>query len=238
MNSIEPASSRENDGVGVILIVRNGERFISDALDSVQAQTLRPTEILVIDGHSSDETASIARSYQGVTVITQSGVGIADAYNQGISQSRSELLAFISHDDRWMPTKLELQVATLNARLDVLLSFTHVQHVLDEGASPPEGFRTTLLDGAVPGFIMETLVARRAAFDKVGLFDPSFAVSEDTDWFARARDARVPSVMLPETLVIKRVHGTNASLSHAGINGLLLKALRQSIERKRTIRDT
>jgi GT2 family glycosyltransferase len=115
----------------------------------------------------------------------------------------------------------------------MLLSFTHVQHVLDEGASPPPGFRMMLLERPVPGFIMETLVARRTAFDKVGLFDPSFAVGEDTDWFARARDALVPTIMTPETLVVKRVHDANASLTHAGINSLLLKALRQSIARKR-----
>ena len=233
MNSIERTLSPESDGVGVILIVRNGERFITDALNSVQAQTLRPAEILVIDGHSDDGTVAIARRYRGVTVITQSGMGIANAYNQGIARSRCGLLSFISHDDQWMPDKLERQVAALAAQPDALLAFTHVQHVLAEGASPPAGFRTTLLEGPVPGFIMETLVARRAAFDNVGLFDPSFAVGEDTDWFARARDASVPTVVLPETLVVKRVHDSNSSLNHAGTNGLLLKALRQSIARKR-----
>jgi len=58
MNSIERTLSPESDGVGVILIVRNGERFITDALNSVQAQTLRPAEILVIDGHSDDGTVA------------------------------------------------------------------------------------------------------------------------------------------------------------------------------------
>jgi glycosyltransferase involved in cell wall biosynthesis len=222
-----------SEGVSVILIVRNGERFIREAMDSVQAQTLRPAEILVIDGDSDDGTVGIARGYPGVTVISQAGTGIASAYNQGISQSRCDLLAFISHDDRWMPNKLELQVAALAGQPDALLSLTHVQHVLAEGATPPPGFRTTLLDGPVPGFIMETLVARRAAFDRIGLFDPSFSVGEDTDWFARARDAHLPTVVLPETLVVKRVHGSNSSLVHAGINDLLLKALRQSIARKR-----
>ena len=233
MSATERPRSPGGDGVGVILIVRNGERFVREALESVLAQTRRPEEILVIDGHSEDDTVAIAGGYPGVTVVEQSGMGIANAYNQGISQSRCDLLAFISHDDRWMPNKLELQLAALASQPDALLSFTHVQHVLADGASPPAGFRTTLLDGPVPGFIMETLVARRAVFDTVGLFDPSFAVGEDTDWFARARDAHVPTVVLPETLVVKRVHDSNSSLSHSGLNDLLLKALRQSIARKR-----
>lgn len=219
--------------VSVILIVRNGERFIAEALDSVQAQSLPPAEILVIDGRSIDGTVEIARRYQGVIVIPQSSTGIAAAYNEGISRSQGALLAFVSHDDRWMPDKLERQVAALTARPDVLLSFTHVQHVLADGAGPPAGFRKELLERPVPGFIMETLMARREVFDRLGGFDASFAVGEDTDWFARARDANVPTVVLPETLVIKRVHESNASLTHGGTNHLLLKALRQSIARKR-----
>ena len=224
--------------VSVILIVRNGERFIGEALDSVHAQTLPPAEVLVIDGHSTDGTVAIARRYEGVIVIQQSGKGIANAYNEGVSRSRCELVAFVSHDDRWLPDKLERQVAALSAQPEALLSFTHVQHVLAEGASPPPGFRTAMLERPVPGFIMETLVARREVFARVGPFDPSFAVGEDTDWFARARDANVPSVLLPETLVIKRAHDSNASLNHGNINTLLLKALRQSIARKRSSGDS
>ncbi len=223
---------REVADVGVIMIVRNGERFMADALASVISQTYPPTEVVVIDGQSTDRTVEIARSFPNVTVIEQSGSGIANAYNQGIARSRCGLLSFISHDDEWLPQKLELQVNALAAEPDALLSFTHVQHVL-AGDAPPPGFRASLLEKAVPGFIMETLLVRREAFDRIGMFDPAFAVAEDTDWFARARDAGLTTVVLPQTLVRKRVHDTNASISHRGINELLLKALRQSIERKR-----
>lgn len=225
---------RDATAVSVILIVRNGERFIAEALDSIQAQTMPPAEILVIDGHSTDGTVAVAQRYPGVTVIPQSGEGIANAYNEGIQRSRCDVVAFVSHDDRWLPDKLERQAGALSAQPEALLSFTHVQHVLAEGASPPPGFRTALLQRAVPGFIMETLMAKREAFERIGLFDPSFAVGEDTDWFARARDAGVATVVLAETLVIKRVHDSNASLNNGGTNQLLLKALRQSLARKRT----
>ena len=225
-------TAREVAEVGVILIVRNGERFLADALSSVITQTHQPAEIVVVDGHSTDRTVEIARRFPSVTVIEQAGSGIANAYNQGIAQVRCPLLAFISHDDEWLPEKLELQVNALASRPDALLSFTHVQHVL-AGDAPPPGFRTGLLEKPVAGFIMETLLVRREAFDRIGMFDPAFAVAEDTDWFARARDAGLPTVVLPQTLVRKRVHDTNASISDRGINDLLLKALRQSIDRKR-----
>jgi glycosyltransferase involved in cell wall biosynthesis len=220
--------------VSVILIVRNGERFIAEALDSVCRQTVPPLEILVVDGHSTDRTVEIAHGFPQATVVSQASQGLANAYNEGIVRAAGALVAFISHDDRWLPEKLERQLAFMTANADVDITVTHVQHVLQEGARAPNGFRTELLERPVPGFIMETLVARRDVFDRVGLFDPAFAVSEDIDWFARAKDAGVPMAVLPETLVIKRVHDTNASLSNPQINSLLLRALRRSVERKRT----
>jgi len=116
---------------------------------------------------------------------------------------------------------------------DASLQFTvgMVEHFL-AGSSPPPGFRQDLLDGPVPGLIMEALVARKSVFDRVGLFDTSFAVAEDTDWFARAKDAGVTMKVLPDILVRKRVHENNSSLNTANINHLLLRALRSSIDRK------
>jgi glycosyltransferase involved in cell wall biosynthesis len=219
--------------VSVILIVRNGERFIADALESVVSGTCVPGEILVIDGGSSDRTAEIARAFAGVTVIPQTGLGIANAYNQGIAAARGEYVAFISHDDVWMPNKLELQLEVMRSQPGLCYTVTHVQHVLHDSVDTPSGFRDALLEAPVPGFIMETLVARREVFGRVGLFDPSFVVGEDTDWFARARDMSVPLAVLPELLVIKRVHGANASLTQPNLSSTLLRAMRGSIQRKR-----
>lgn len=220
--------------VTVITVVRNGERYLAEALASITQSRLQPLEILVVDGGSTDRSVEIASRVPGVRVIPQSSSGIANAYNEGIAAARGELVAFLSHDDRWLPGKLDRQVAHMAARPDLLMTFTHVLHVLD-GETAPAGFRRELLDGPVPGLIMETFMARPAVFDVVGRFDPAFSVSEDTDWFARARDAGVAYEVLPDVLTEKRVHGTNASLNTPQINALLLRALRQSVERKRSI---
>lgn len=218
--------------VSVITVVRNGERFLGEALASIAHSQLRPLEILVIDGGSTDRSVEVASQVPGVRVVPQASSGIANAYNEGIAAARGELVAFLSHDDRWLPGKLDRQVAHMALHPGLLMTFTHVRHVLDGDTVPP-GFRRDLLDRAVPGLIMETFMARPAVFDLVGPFNPAFAVSEDTDWFARARDAGVTYEVLPDVLTEKRVHGTNASLNTPQINSLLLSALRQSVHRKR-----
>jgi len=227
----EPAASAVS--LSVILIVRNGERFIAEALASVFLSQLQPAEVIVVDGHSSDRTVAIAESFPGVRVWRQTTRGIANAYNEGIAQASGDYLAFISHDDCWLPGKLDRQIAFLESHPETDAVLCQVEHFLEGGLDCPPGFRPELLGVARPGWIMEALLARRQVFVRVGGFDPAFAVSEDSDWFARAIDGGAQLVVLPEMLVRKRVYGGNATLSSAQTNPLLLKALRSSIQRKR-----
>ncbi len=219
----------------VIIAVRNGELFLRDAIESVLNGVRRPDEIVVVDGHSTDDTATIAESYPEIQYVLQDGTGIAAAYNQGVRVAQFELLAFLSCDDLWEPSKLQMQVNYLSNNPTLDFCITKVRHFLNPGSRVPSGFRPELLEQDRVAYIMETLLARRRVFDKVGLFDESFEVAEDVDWFARARDAHdVHSGVVREVLVRKRVHDDNASLNAEANNALLLKALRASIERKRT----
>lgn len=234
LNVPQPPGQNAPLRVSAIVIAKNAERHIGEALESIFLSTRRPDEVIVIDGASTDNTRDIALSFSDVRVESQHGTGIAAAYNQGISSTSGELVAFLSADDRWFAEKIARQVAVfeLNPLAEIVLC--HVEHALESGCQPPPGFRASLLDAPVPGFIMECLMTRRAVFDKVGRFNSAFAVSEDTDWFARARDSNVATIVLPETLVWKRVHDRNSSLNEPQINGLLLRALRASLERKRS----
>lgn len=219
--------------ISVILIVRNGARFIAQALESIRQSTLRPDEILVIDGNSSDDTADIARRFAGVTLRQQRSSGIPSAYNEGIRHARGRYLAFISHDDLWLPEKLALQFAHLESHPESDVALCQVEHFLEDGMACPPGFRPELLAAARPGWIMEAMMARAEVFSRIGLFDSALAVSEDSDWFARALDGGVKISVLPETLVRKRVYDGNITLSSAQTNPNLLKVLRSSIQRKR-----
>ena len=218
--------------ISVVCIVRNGEVYLEAALRSVFDSTYPLSEVLVVDGGSTDRTAEIAAG-MGARVLPQRSTGIAAAYNEGIEATRGDCVAFISHDDLWHPLKLEKQAAFLTHNPSVQICVSHVRHVLDGPAAPP-GFRQELLDRSVPGMIMETLVARREAFDRVGLFDSAFSVSNDTDWFARARDHGLAIGVLPEPLVIKRVHTTNTTLRSEGFSQQLLDVVRASVARKRS----
>ncbi len=220
--------------VSVVLIVRNGERHVVRALQSVIGGTVAPDEILVVDGGSTDRTVALASRLPGVRILPQESTGLTRAYNEGIAAARGALIGFISHDDEWLPGKLERQLTVMTADPSLKYTVTHIVHHLDPGTSVPPGFRAELLNRPVPGFVMEALVARRELFAEVGGLDPTFDVSSDTDWFARVRDAGIPCAVLPESLVNKRVHTANSSLLEPQITALLLRAMRHSLHRKRT----
>src|SRR5262249_34206604 len=102
--------------VSVVMIVRNGERFLASAIRSVLAQDYRPLDVVVGDGQSTDSTVAVAARFPDVRLILQEGRGVADAYNVGIAAARGELVAFLSHDDLWTPDKVSTQVALLQAQ--------------------------------------------------------------------------------------------------------------------------
>jgi glycosyltransferase involved in cell wall biosynthesis len=227
------ADERAGAGVSAVICVRNGARYLETALASVYRSTVQPREVLILDGNSSDDTCAIAARFPLVRIISQRSRGIPGAYNEAVENAVGEFIAFLSHDDYWLPGKLDRHLAVMreNPALDYTTSL--VEHFLDEGAIAPEGFRTELLGRGVPGSLMEALVVRPRAFAKIGGFDPRFTAGEDTDWFARAKDSGLPTSLIPEVLVRKRVHGSNYSINAGDLNRHLLRALRQSIARKR-----
>jgi glycosyltransferase involved in cell wall biosynthesis len=221
-----------NPLVSVIIAVKNGERFLASALNSVLEQDYRPIEMIVVDGQSTDKTAQIAQSFAQVRYIQQVNKGVSDAYNVGIDAAKGELVAFLSHDDLWTPDKLSVQVNYLIDHPKVQYTIAKVKFFLEPGHSPPSGFRKELLENDHIGRIMETLVVRKSLFDVIGKFRTDLTTAEDVDWYARANDQGIPMAIVPKVLLHKRVHDANLSLYTLENNRNLLKALRKSIKRK------
>jgi glycosyltransferase involved in cell wall biosynthesis len=219
--------------VSVVVVVRNGEQYLERALRSILAQGYKPLEIIVVDGNSTDRTVEIATRFPLVRVVTQPGAGISDAYNCGIAAASGEYVAFLSHDDEWTPDKLSTQMSFMREQPDLEYTLAMARSQLEEGHQPPPGFRRELLDHDHAG-TMETMLARKTVFERVGGFDPGLGPAEDLDWFSRARDAGVLTAVVPSVLVIKHIHSSNLSLTDQNNDRGILRLLRSSIKRKQS----
>jgi glycosyltransferase involved in cell wall biosynthesis len=219
--------------VSAIVPVRNGARYLGEALASIRAQTYRPLEIVVADDGSTDESLAIARACPEARVLALPHGGVAAARNAGLAAARGALIAFLDQDDLWTPDKLDVQVAYLRAHPAAAGTIAHAMHFLEPGCRAPRWLRPGTLDTARPGWFLGTLVAWRWAFERLGAFDEQYMMGSDSDWFCRVRDAGLALPVLPEVLLRKRVHGANHSADVQVSHTELLRAVHASLVRRR-----
>jgi glycosyltransferase involved in cell wall biosynthesis len=193
--------------VGVVIPVRDGERYLAETIRSVLAQTLSPADVVVVDDGSADATAAVLRGFAGrVRAVHQGRAGAAAAVNRGVDEVKGNLLAFLDADDLWDPHKLALQVAALARDPELDAVFCHISQFVSPELSAQECASIACPVGPHPGISRCTLLIRRSAYEHVGSFDGSWAVGEFVDWWSRAVDADVTSIVLSEVLVHRRLH--------------------------------
>src|SRR5690606_1322307 len=110
--------------VSVVMAVHDGERYVREGIGSLLAQTFGDFELIVVDDGSTDRTAEVARSIADPRVrLVSNGrnLGLAASLNRGLELARGELVARRDVDDVSCPTRLELQIAFLDANPDVAL---------------------------------------------------------------------------------------------------------------------
>jgi glycosyltransferase involved in cell wall biosynthesis len=221
--------------VTAIVVVRNGERFLRSALDSILVQDYEPLEILVIDGSSSDGSARIAKGMKGVRYLRQTDDGLANARNLGIAVAAGDVLAFLDADDLWAEGKLRTQMDHLDRHVSDSGCVAWLRFVIDEDYGRGNPWALEFYGKDVAGYTPGTLVARKALFREVGLFNPAYSVASDSDWFARARDLGVSLPLVPQVLLSKRIHGTNMSLKTRVTRQETMALLHESLRRKRAM---
>jgi glycosyltransferase involved in cell wall biosynthesis len=224
----------EHPLVSVIIPVYNGARYLRAALESVFGQTYRPIEVIVVDDGSVDDSGVIAQNFPEVRYIHQVNQGVAAARNNGIDAARGEFLAFLDQDDLWKPEKLKLQVDCLLSNPDLGYTLAHQQFFLDPGAALPAWFRKELFASVHTGWVLGTLVVRRTTLEKVGNFATGYSAANDSDWFFRAKAAAIPMAVVPELLLLKRIHAANESARAKEVLSELRKVVKSSLDRQRS----
>lgn len=225
-----------NPRVSIIMAVKNAERYLAQALESIQAQSFSDYEIILVDASSTDRTVVIAKTFMNVRVLQQTGVGFADAWNCGISEARGEFVSLLDSDDVWDREKLALQAAYLNTHPDIDCVIGHVRFFADPQVQLPATFRPSLLEGSYLAHMPGAMMVRRSVFSRIGLFDPEMRVASDIDWFAKLKDAGIREGVIDRVVIHKRVHETNVSYTGAKdtkYDRELLETLRRSIVRQR-----
>jgi glycosyltransferase involved in cell wall biosynthesis len=164
----------------------------------VQKQTHKDWELLFIDDGSTDNTKEIVASIQEkdprIKYIYQENSGAsARPKNVGLREAMGEYIAFLDHDDEWMPEKLEKHLARFAELQDgnVGLIATNAMIVnLEDGSKlehkmPKTGEPTTSLLERNYIFCSSGVMVKREVLSKVGFFDDNFKLGDDWDMWLR-----------------------------------------------------
>ena len=239
--------------VSAIIIFLNGERFLAEAIDSVLAQRFTDWELILVDDGTTDGATAIAQRYAAdhpgrIRYMEHPGHenrGMSASRNAGLRAARGEFIAFLDADDIWLPKRLEVHVAALDAHPDVSMTMapTLLWSSWDEDAvtrksrwmradyqtelglpvgkvlEPPImaiGFLESH-GGNVPGIC--SLLARRADVLAACGFDDRFrTLYEDQVFFFRMA-LRYRILVLGEVLDYYRQHPSSACHSEGGMTG-------------------
>ena len=180
--------------ISVVIPTYNRAAQVVEAVRSVTAQTFPPAEIIVVDDGSTDCTAQLfASAKPPVRYIRKDNNGVSSARNAGVKAATSEWVAFLDSDDLWRPEKLERQIKCVNrtgAKVCYTGSVTNHGIRLDDMAAVDP----TLGAGEERYFeqpyelvfrhrrhpLLPSLLVRKDALERAGLFDETLCASEDT----------------------------------------------------------
>lgn len=212
--------------VSIIIPVYNGSNYMREAIDSAINQTYKNIEIIVINDGSNDETDEIAKSYGNkIRYYKKENGGVSTALNLGLEKMTGDYFSWLSHDDLYLPDKIEKEVGYLyeNGNPKNIILFSDYYLINEQGNVISECIKKhdeisnkpeyALLRGHVNG---NSLLIPREAFEKYGNFDEKLRCVQDyLLWFKMMKTYTY--VHIPEMLVKSRVHNKQVTETNPNV---------------------
>jgi glycosyltransferase involved in cell wall biosynthesis len=219
--------------VSVVIPAYNNGKFLEEAIASVYAQTVQPSQVIVINDGSTDDTDDRLRRLSAElpsSFIWRSkpNGGHPSALNVARGLAAGIYVAFMDSDDLWHPEKLERQLQHFASDPELVLSFTGYRYLYEgyrdtpgrdsapevvrhENWDPDPDAALRRLIAYLPIGPMSTVLVRRAALAQLPPFDETLVIASDGRMYLELVVRGMKMDFLPEELVEYRWHGANLS---------------------------
>jgi glycosyltransferase involved in cell wall biosynthesis len=228
----EEGSSREGTSrplVSVVMAVRDGEATVEESALSIQRQSLRSLELLIVDDGSTDGTLQLIHRLRDsdprIRLLTSPRLGPAGARNAAIEMARGSYIAILDADDVATPDRLAKQVAALEGEPLLAAVASDAYHFVRPGVAvgvrsgaPRRKEELDWMKSRAANIVWSnsTMCWRRESLDALLGFDTRFPTAEDAELMNRAVYLHGMLILgLPEKLVWIRM--SRASLSTSGL---------------------
>mgnify|MGYP002733624821 FL=1 len=225
--------------ISIVIPAYNASNYLAEAIDSALAQTYPNVEIIVVNDGSKDDGATelVALSYgDKIRYFSKENGGSSSALNMGIANMTGEWFSWLSHDDLYLPNKLERQVEYLNSlhiedtELSKHIFFAPSDKIDAAGKTirkfnlkrarqlskkihsmPHNGY--LIAEPTVHIFHGCSCLVHKDALAQVGCFDENLRLLNDVDLWFRFYAANYHVHFIPEVLVLARIHKMQVSNS-------------------------
>ena len=218
-----------NPSIAVIIPLFNGSKYIERTLESVFRQTFPPTEVVVVNDGSTDDSVDIIERLAKdhlITLLHKPNGGQSSARNMGVRESRSNLIAFIDQDDVWYNTHLEELVRPFLISSDPPMGWVYsdIDEIDQDGHLVCRSFLKNLMPAVHPKqqlsdcirenmFILPSAsLISREAFSVSGGFDERLCGYEDDDLFLRIFRKGYDNVYIEKALSQWRIYPASSSV--------------------------
>jgi glycosyltransferase involved in cell wall biosynthesis len=215
----------------VVLAVRDGERFVREAVDSVLAQLGEGDELLLVDDASSDRTrACLPQSDARLRVLAAQGRGPSAARNIGLAAARGEFIALLDHDDLWPGGRHRALLAALLAdpSADAAAGRIRIRVEADGRLAHYARF-----DGRFGASVPSSCLYRRRIVERAGGFAEDMRKGEDVDFHLRLLEAGMKIAYCEVDALVYRRHGGNASNASPADGRQMLDIVARKLARSR-----
>ncbi len=190
--------------ISIVIPSYNHEKYISETLQSVFAQTYQDYEIIIADDASTDKTVDVIKNFNHPKVKLFSfnrNQGACFTTNYCIQQARGEFIAILNSDDAWFEDKLEKQVAFLDLHPEIGAVFAYPQYINENSEYLPDGTPITSRVFLQPNrtrfewlrhffffgncLCHPTVLIRKKCYEHIGLYDPRLYQTPDFDMWIR-----------------------------------------------------
>lgn len=182
--------------VSVVMPVYNGEKYLSQAIDSILEQTFTDFEVVIVNDGSTDGTAQILHEYKAkdprIHLINQENAGVTQALITGCAAARGQYIARNDADDCSTPHRFESQVALLDRNDSLVAATGDIEHFQNDGTvvnivQLRGDARLIRLFNCFCNYIggHGQVMFRRETFEEAGGYDPSFRLAQDYDLWSR-----------------------------------------------------
>jgi glycosyltransferase involved in cell wall biosynthesis len=204
--------------ISVVTAVRNGEKTLGRTIESVRAQNIPGLEYIVVDALSADGTLALIAANSDIIAYWKSerDGGISDGFNKGIGLSRGRYVTLLNADDWLSPNQLAFGIETLEKTGADFVFGDLVYH--DASGRPLHMVRgdagyARRIGHIMPALNHPTVIFRRDAYEKFGLYDPRLRLAMDYDLLLRFHRAGCRGVHDPRIVGHMTLEGASDAQS-------------------------